>query len=221
MRLAGDEISLTTGDLTISPAGMSSSYDLEGAGRHWCIHFDPVDKGQEIVTLPLHLPLGRAAGAAQEQMAHIARLLASDSERDRARAAFAMQELLLWIDDLVNGPRARETMADRAAHLIDDRFHEPLTVDAIVRALGASQAHLARSFRARFGVTMQSRLFARRMSHARYLLESTDLPIWRIAERVGISDAQHFNKSVRRYFGESPSSLRARAEGVPQVDPDR
>jgi AraC-like DNA-binding protein len=46
------------------------------------------------------------------------------------------------------------------------------------------------------------------------------LPIWRIAERVGISDPQHFNKSVRRMLGASPSAIRALSQ-ADRVDPDR
>ena len=57
-------------------------------------------------------------------------------------------------------------------------------------------------------MTIPHRLIARRVEHARYLLESTDLPIWRVAERVGIPDPQHFNKTVRRLTGTSPSAIR-------------
>ena len=52
------------------------------------------------------------------------------------------------------------------------------------------------------------------------LLESTDLPIWRVAERCGVADAQRFNKMVRSLLGASPSAVRARVRG-PVVDPDR
>ena len=36
----------------------------------------------------------------------------------------------------------------------------------------------------------------RRAAHARFLLESTDLPIWRVAERVGMPDAQQLRGIV-------------------------
>jgi AraC-like DNA-binding protein len=221
MRLAGRTIALGAGDLTISPAGLPSSYHLDTPGRHWCIHFETAAAVDQAVQLPLHIQLGSAASAAEEQFAHIGRLLASNTHRDRARSALALQELLLWVVDHVEQPGARETAAERAAALIDERFHETLTVADIASTLGASQAHLARSFRARFGTTMQYRLLVRRMTHARYLLESTDLPIWRVAERMGIPDPQHFNKCVRRFFGESPSAVRGRSGPVSPVDPDR
>ena len=219
MRLAGSEIAISRGDLTVSPAGMPSSYDLGNAGRHWCIHFAPADANGDSVALPLHVSLGRAATAAQEQIAHIAQLLGSNSRRDQARASLVLQELLLWIDDHINGTIARASVSERAAALIDERFHEPLAVREIARTLGASQAHLARSFRARFGVTMQSRLLSRRMAHARYLLELTDLPIWRIAERVGIPGPSTFQQMRPALIRREPIGFRQRRAGAALIDP--
>ena len=46
------------------------------------------------------------------------------------------------------------------------------------------------------------------MAHARYLLESTDLPVAAVGVRVGVPDPQYFNKLVRRFLGQSPSSIR-------------
>ena len=222
MHLAGATVEIMPGDITISPADLPSSYSLNRPGVHWCIHFEPADKADDKkLALPLHVSLGHATTAGEERFAHIGRLVSSGSARDRARASLALQELLLWIGDLSLMPGPRETICERAAALIDESFHETLTVPAIAETLGASQAHLARSFRKRFGMTMQRRLLGRRVTHARYLLESTDLPIWLVAERVGIPDPQHFNKSVRKVLGTSPSAIRLHAAAAEPIDPDR
>lgn len=221
MHLAGQVIALRPGDLTISPAEQVSSYDLAQSGRHWCIHFRPTEEEGEAVSLPLHLSLGGATAAAEEQFAHIGRLLGSSRARDKARASLALQELLLWIDGRADTLDEQAVAAERAAAVIDERFDQPLTAAEIATAAGASQAYLARSFRRRFGVTIPHHLLQRRIAQARFLLESTDLPIWRVAERVGIPDPQHFNKSVRRILGESPTAIRRRAGSAPPVDPDR
>ena len=221
MLLAGCRVDIRPGHLTISPAGEVSSYDLAQPGRHWCIHFEPAVADGDAVSLPLHVALGPAAASAEEQFAHIARLLGSSRARDRARASLALQELLLWIDGRADMLDDQTTAADRAAAIIDDRFHQPLGAAEIAAAAGASQAHLARSFRKRFGVTIPHYLLRRRVAQARFLLESTDLPVWRVAERVGIPDPQHFNKSVRRILGESPTAIRRRGGAFTPVDPDR
>jgi len=218
MLLAGRERALAPGDVTLSPAGQPSSYDLAAAGQHWCVHFHATPAGAAAIALPLHVSVARD-GAARERMAHIAALhaRAGDSPVAAVQAGLALQSLLL---DLAAPADRVGSAAERAAALIDARFAEPLDMPMIAAAVGRSQAHLARAFRARYGTTIPHRLIARRIDHARYLLESTDLPIWRVAERVGIPDAQHFNKSVRRLLGASPSAIRA-ASHAATIDPDR
>lgn len=215
MRLAGGERVIVAGDVTISPAGLASSYDLAAAGQHWCIHFTGMGAGEKI-SLPLH-----AAGrmSTRERMAHIAALNARayGDPVAAAQAGLALQSLLL---DLAAPTAVAPSAAERAAAIIDARFAEPLSAVDIAAAVGRSPVPLARAFRARFGTTIPHRLIVRRVEHARYLLESTDLPIWRIAERVGIPDPQHFNKTVRRIAGASPSVIRARSAAA-IVDPDR
>jgi AraC-like DNA-binding protein len=214
MRLAGGEHVIAAGDVTISPAGLVSSYDLDVAGQHWCIHFTADGAGAR-VALPLHV-----AGQAwiRERMAHIAALhrRAGDDSVAAVQAGLALQALLLDLAPTT----AASSAAERAAAVIDARFAEPLDVAAIAAAVDRSPAHLARAFRARYATTIPHRLIARRVEHARYLLESTDLPVWRIAERVGIPDPQHFNKTMRRLTGTSPSAIRA-ASAAAVVDPDR
>lgn len=215
MRLAGIDRAIGAGDMTISPAGLASSYDLAAAGQHWCVHFT-ADAAGASIALPLHVA-GQAS--ARERMAHVAALhsRAGGDPVAAAQAGLALQALLL---DLAAPPPTQPSAADRAAAVIDARFAEPLTVADVAQAVGRSPAHLARAFRARFDTTIPHRLIARRVEHARYLLQSTDLPIWRIAERVGIPDSQHFNKTVRRLTGVSPSAIRA-ASAAAVIDPDR
>jgi len=221
MRLAGKEIRLEPGDLTISPAGLPSFYDLNMPGRHWCIHFEPVDRRDDCMTLPLLTRLAGQGSAAEERFSHIARALSTQHPQGQARARLGLQDMLLWLRERMIPVAAESDAADRAAILIDEHFAEPLTVPLIAGRIGRSQPYLARCFRARFGVTIPHRLLQRRMEHARYLLEATDLPLWRVAERVGMPNAQHFNKTVRRLLGDSPSALRQRAGGLALIDPDR
>lgn len=213
MRLAGREIAIAPGDVTLSPAGLASSYDLPIAGRHWCVHFRAEDGGE--LLLPLHLT-GRQA--LRERFAEIAALHARDGKLAQAAAGVALQQLLLTLVD--DAGAVGPDLAERAAAVIDERFAEDIGIVEVAKAVGRSTAHLARAFRRRFEVTVPHRIIQRRVAHARYLLESTDLPVWRVAERCGIADPQHFNKTVRRIAGASPSAIRA-ASLATRVDPDR
>lgn len=216
MELAGRRIAISPGDITLSPAELPSSYDLPRPGQHWCIHIHADAAAGPSVPIALHLP-----GCANflERFAHICGSFATASDEIGFVAArLAAQELLVTMARLTTPLPADDAVA-RAAQYIDEHFAEPISAKDIASASGRSPAYLARVFRQRFGTTMLHRLLQRRAEHARFLLGSTDLPVWRVAERCGFSDAQHFNKFIRQMLGSSPSSLRAKV--VPLVvDPD-
>ena len=214
MRLGGAEVELQPGDLTLSPAGVASAYDLAAPGRHWCVHFHPAEAAGPSVPLPLHLRLGSAAVYAAERLSAISRLHArADDLLAQASAAVALHELLLWCVGRARqeGASATDALADRVAAVVEARFAEPLTAERLAREVGRSQHHVAHAFRQRFGMTVPRYTLQRRMAHARYLLESTDLAVGAIAERVGVADPQYFNKLVRRFLGDSPTLVRRRA----------
>jgi AraC-like DNA-binding protein len=219
MRLGGAEVELQPGDLTLSPAGKPSAYDLAEPGRHWCVHFHPVEAGAEPMDLPLHLRLGPAAPYAAEKLSAISRLQSRGAADPlaRAAAAVAFQDLLIWCARRGRGdPDAVAEMArlaDQVAAIIEVRFAQPLNADRIAREVGAPQHAVARAFRQRFGMTVPRYALQRRMAHARYLLESTDLPIAAVGERVGVPDPHYFNKLVRRFMGANPSAVRKASGG--------
>lgn len=218
MLLGGERRRIAAGDATLSPAGLPSAYDLPRGGFHWCIHFHPAEGG-EVAKLPLHM--AGVGSWLREAMAHAAALDARGDRLARAQAGLALQAALLRLaEGEPSEGKSADGAAERAAAVIAERFAEALDVAAIAAAVGRNPAHLARAFRRRFGETIPHRLIARRVEHARFLLESSDLPVWRVAERCGIPDPQHFNKTVRRVLGRSPSAVRAAAGGG-VVDPDR
>jgi AraC-like DNA-binding protein len=223
IRIGAERFALRDGDLTISPAGIASAYDLREPGHHWCVHFFPVssNKGVE-VPLALHLVLQGAASYVRERLMNISRLHARGSAAESpdaladATAAIALQDLLLWcaarFQAQSTAPSSEAAaVIERVAAIIDARFQKPVSVRRIAREVGKSQNYVARRFRERFGMTILQYALTRRIAHARFLLESTDLSIRRIAERVGIDDPQYFNKQIRRRLGNNPSTVRSAA----------
>jgi AraC-like DNA-binding protein len=212
LQMGRREIVLEPGDVTLSVAGGVTRYDLPEPGHHWCIHFDPVTTRGESVTLPLHLRLAGRRHHGADRMAEIARLHRADGKPlADARAGLMLQDLLLWLAGLRDAaqPEGRSAQAvSRLLAVLDQRFSETLTVPQLAELAGVTQDVLSRRFRQRTGMTIPRYLLQRRMAHARYLLESTDLPIKRVAERVGMPDPQHFNKQFRLVTGLSPSAAR-------------
>ena len=107
--------------------------------------------------------------------------------------------------------RSTDTLAEQAAAVVERRFAEALTAQTVARAVGRSQDRVAEAFRRRFGMTIPHYTLQRRMAHARYLLESTDLPVSDVGGRVGVADPHYFNKLCRRFLGASPTAVRRAA----------
>jgi AraC-like DNA-binding protein len=213
MRLGETTLDLQPGDLTLTPAGAPSSYDLPVAGRHWCVHFHPAEADGPAIAVPLHLRLGPAAAHAAERFAVVSRFFARAPDvLAQASAAVAFQDLLLWCAARAQArDLTSDEVAERVSEIIDARFAEPLNADRLAREVGRSQTYVARAFRRRFGMTAPHYALMRRMAHARLLLETTDVPIGEVARRIGVDDPHYFNKLVRRFLGASPSGVRRQA----------
>lgn len=223
-RLGDTDIALRPGDATVTPAGSESRYDLPSPGHHWCVHFRPLrgaPPGREAL-LPALVHCGPARTRLVSGIQRIAGLLAApdaDSALAQATAAAVLLDLLLTMAQLgcrrPSHERAlRSTAAvQQAAALIDGQLEAPLSASAIARRVGLSPNWLARAFRAHYGTTMAGYLLSRRIELAQSQLRGTDLPVARIAERLGFSDVQHLNKQFRRLVGVSPSAWRLRGQG--------
>jgi AraC family transcriptional activator of pyochelin receptor len=96
-----------------------------------------------------------------------------------------------------------------ARRMIDERWHEKLTVDTIARACGVNRAKLTRGYRLIFGCTIADALAENRLSGARSMLFATDLPIAAIGYKCGYLNNASFTRAFSRRFGLAPSSLRA------------
>ena len=216
MVLAGERISIAPGDLTLSPAELPSMYNLPTPGRHWCIHFHVDDDCGPCVPVALHLT---CCAHLRDKFAYVSGQFATASDAIGIQSARVGAQDLLLLAARLSNPLPKNDAAAAAAQYIDKHFNQPIGLTEISAAARRSPAYLNRVFRKRFGTTVVHRLLQRRAEHARFLLESTDLPIWRVAERCGIPDAQHFNKFVRSMLGSSPSQMRRRTNAV-VIDPD-
>ena len=218
VRIGSHEVAVRPGDATLTPAGSESRYDLPLPGRHWCVHFFPEPAAGERVVLPLHVPLGAHRLRMIDGVRRMAALLALRKGPQQvvveAAASATMLAVLLELAAMAPGAVSAAHVATpegqlaAAAAFIEEHLGEALVVPDLAATIGLSQNYLARRFRARYGTTLHGYQLARRVEHAQLLLESTDVPVGRIADRLGFSDLQHFNKQFRRLTGINPTTFR-------------
>ncbi|CAM4163021.1 helix-turn-helix domain-containing protein [Nocardia ninae] len=89
-----------------------------------------------------------------------------------------------------------------------ERLAEDLTVADLARRAGLSHRTLIRRFKATTSMTPQQWLSRERITHAQRLLETTDLPVDRIAHHCGLGTAANLRAKFRQHLGVTPTSYR-------------
>jgi AraC family transcriptional regulator len=100
----------------------------------------------------------------------------------------------------------------RARDLVEAEWREPLTLADIARVACLSENHLLRTYKQLFGVSPGAALRSARLAHARRLVESTAIPVTRIALEAGYESPSTFSTTFSRHFGVSPAELRRKAK---------
>ncbi|MEW1841925.1 helix-turn-helix domain-containing protein [Nonomuraea angiospora] len=89
-----------------------------------------------------------------------------------------------------------------------ERLGTPLRLDDLAVHAGMSRRTFTRHFRQEVGLSPGQWLTQQRIALARQLLESTDLPVDRIAERAGFGTAASFRQHLQAAVGVSPHAYR-------------
>jgi transcriptional regulator GlxA family with amidase domain len=98
------------------------------------------------------------------------------------------------------------TAATRAWVL--ERLAGALDLDGMAAHAGMSVRTFSRRFRAETGLSPGRWLLQQRLEHARRLLETTDLPVDRVAEDAGLGSATSLRQHLRTSLGVSPLTYR-------------
>ncbi|WP_194895612.1 GlxA family transcriptional regulator [Catenulispora pinisilvae] len=91
---------------------------------------------------------------------------------------------------------------------------EPLTVADLARQANVAERTLIRRFHTGVGTTPGKWLTGQRVLHARRLLETTDLPVERVASAAGLGGAANLRHHFTEVVGVAPSDYRRSFRGV-------
>jgi AraC-like DNA-binding protein len=111
-------------------------------------------------------------------------------------------------DERSDEPPHDDSIAGDLRELLDARLSAGISLAEAGRVIGASPAHLVRTFTKRFGISPHRYLVGRRIEAARArLLEGQ--PLAQVAADVGFHDQAHFTKHFKRHLGTTPARYRA------------
>ncbi len=101
-----------------------------------------------------------------------------------------------------------ESGMERLLHWMEEQLKQDLSLRVIARRAGLSTRSLSRHFRARVGMSPAAWLAKARVRRAQQLLETSDLPIERVAEAVGFQSATVLRQHFDRALGTPPTLYR-------------
>lgn len=94
------------------------------------------------------------------------------------------------------------------AYLKDHASKPSLKLSDLCEHFHLSRSHLSRLFREHLGASFERQLSLHRVQIAKHLMETTDDPLYLIAEQCGFRDQARFSKVFHRMEGMSPQKYR-------------
>ncbi|MGI5466933.1 GlxA family transcriptional regulator [Streptomyces sp. CA-132043] len=209
-------VSICTGAFVLAAAGLldgraaTTHWELADLFRRWFprVALDPdvlfVDDGDVLTSA------GAASGLdvclhilrndhGSELANHVARRCVVPPFRDGGQAQY--------IEEPVPRPTATGTAATQSWAL--ENLHRPLTLADLAGHARMSLRTFARRFREETGVSPGRWLTQQRVLRARRLLETSDLPVDRIAGQVGFATGASLRQHLHAAIGVSPGAYRS------------
>jgi AraC family transcriptional regulator len=198
------------------PAGFTHAEEHHGSGRHLILEVEPrwtsADADHDLV-------LDQPATLGDDRVIDLTQRLCREAHRTDPESETMIEAAFLEL--LAETSRALRAggdvpipaWLDDARDFIHGHIGETLAIRRIARAVGIHPVHLARSFRARFHMTVGEYIRCLRVRRACHDLVHTNDSLAEIAARAGFSDPSHMTRTVKRHTGVVPSRYRIRFRG--------
>lgn len=156
--------------------------------------------------------LAQAPFAGSPRLLAISRQLTAELARPDPGAALVVEGLLLEalgeFDRRAGRPPQAEGWLPRAREYVQAHACSGFSLEALARAVERHPVHVARSFRAAYGMSVGALARELRLARAADLLRDTDWPIARIADDCGFTDQAHLTRRFRQAYGLTPARHR-------------
>ena len=108
--------------------------------------------------------------------------------------------------------KGTKTTVERALSLVEAGALDRGGIVALTERLGIGPRHLSRLFSKHLNASPQRVALSFRIQRARRLLDDTDLPIDRVAQRAGFTSPRRMSAAFTRLYGRPPSAFRKRPQ---------
>lgn len=136
----------------------------------------------------------------------------------------ARLQLLSWHDvgqqpfaAMARSRQSEDALIVKCQEWIARNYHRNAPVAAMTRLSGLTERSFKRHFARATGMSPLEYVHTLRMEEAKHMLETTDLPIEALAERVGYEDSSFCGRLFRRRVGMTPAQYRKRFRALRQA----
>lgn len=141
-------------------------------------------------------------------------LRARDAAAPLAAEGFALELLAATTREAHAEPRGRRPPAWLASgeELLRAGIGDRVGLGQLAEAIGVHPAHLARVFRARYGISVGEYSRRLRLAWAAAEIARGDKPLAMIAAQAGFADQSHLTRVFKQYVGTTPARYRERTQ---------
>jgi AraC family transcriptional regulator len=214
------------GSVTIIPEGQDGRWDVEGPIEVSYVYLsnERLQSAADVLAKGRHIELVGRICFEDPSTSRMLELLSTEAAQgDTASSLFVEQAIDLLCTQLVRAhhvsaaltqPVQRKGLADwqvrRVTDYMTEYLHTEVRLDELASLLSMSRFHFCTAFRLATGQTPHEWLTALRITQARRLLATSDVPVTSIALAVGYQTPSAFASSFRRLVGMTPSEFRRR-----------
>jgi AraC-like DNA-binding protein len=219
--LPGGELQVSPGEALIIPAHTPHVYGAaaDNPWTIWWLHLAGADVDDLLSAMDLDVnrpviaisDVYRVALLVDEALRHMEHDTSTASQHAAAGAAWHL--LALLAANQTQMPATRMDAIQQAKECLRERLDARISVAELARLAGMSPSHFAALFRRATGMAVLEYQIALRMSRARELLDTTDLPINAVARAVGYRDPFYFARHFRAGHGMTASQYRDQHKG--------
>lgn len=110
--------------------------------------------------------------------------------------------------------RSKESDKNSLLHIIfsfvEEHYNEDCSLERLSACIGYDYSYISRIFKKTTGISFNAYVSHYRLSHACYMMESTDLPIIQCAYESGFASLRSFNRNFKQQFHMTPLQYRNR-----------
>lgn len=131
-------------------------------------------------------------------------------QAEHYRCYSVIYSLLAYLENLENltyiDKKKADIISPAISYLKKHLYDCELRIETLVSLCGISDTYFQQIFKSNYGTTPQKYILAKRLSHAKAVIDSGDFDtISQVASSVGYSDPLYFSRAFKKKYGMSPA----------------